>query len=351
MTKPLSQPHPFLGWTGKFNPENLNHNDSAKVKGKRPILLFGDSFVFCEDGITCFEDYINGDSTLNKNYWLLNYGARGYGVDQMSVLFDSLIDKFNNPFVVFSIMPDDINRNLLSIRTGQKPFYQLHKDSLILKGIPIDSVPAHFFNHNPPEIKSYLLNRFLYSNLNIWKKNYGLDHRVREKVIRLNSAILHKVTDKIKSKNLDCVFLIYQSLWSGDGNWRTNYLEGFFRDYGLNYFVSSSLIEKDSSIYSGNDDNYYIKGNGHPTAHYNKIVSDEIKKYIHNFSEYSAIVKRKREEENFPFTIRYYENKIHSDNTWLGIVKKKVVERNIPIDSMIRLDAIWTRDNLLFNGD
>jgi len=50
--------------------------------------------------------------------------------------------------------------------------------------------------------------------------------------------------------------------------------------------------------------------------------------------------KREREEK-----INAYINAIRSDSKWLENVRLKANERNIPLDSMLRLDAIYMVEN------
>ena len=37
-------PHPLLGWIGDFSPVTFEHNLSHNIQGRRPVLLYGDSF-------------------------------------------------------------------------------------------------------------------------------------------------------------------------------------------------------------------------------------------------------------------------------------------------------------------
>ncbi|MBL4710213.1 MAG: hypothetical protein JKY48_17415, partial [Flavobacteriales bacterium] len=101
--KPINfeSPHPLLGWTGKFYWKSLDHFEQDSVKNKRPILLYGDSFAMCIDSVKCFEDYLNHDKAFIKNHFLLNYGVGGYGVDQIYLLLNETVDRFNKPFIIF----------------------------------------------------------------------------------------------------------------------------------------------------------------------------------------------------------------------------------------------------------
>ena len=58
--------------------------------------------------------------------------------------------------MVFSLMPHDLDRSVLSVRIGQKPYFELVDGRLELRGVPVEpSAEAYFANH-PPRIRSYL---------------------------------------------------------------------------------------------------------------------------------------------------------------------------------------------------
>jgi hypothetical protein len=175
-----SNAHPVLGWIGKTVSEgNLAHNKTKHVGNRRPVLLYGDSFAQCStitereaillfgqyDKTVCLENFLNNDRNFGKNYYLLNYGVGGYGLDQIYLLFKNSIDNYKNPFVVMSFMTLDLDRSILSVRTGQKPYFFIDKGKLALDEQPITPDPNVFFYNNKIQIKSYLYRRIIYSNI------------------------------------------------------------------------------------------------------------------------------------------------------------------------------------------
>jgi hypothetical protein len=52
-----------------------------------------------------------------------------------------------------------------------------------------------------------------------------------------------------------------------------------------------------------------------------------------------------KSEELYNTNVRDYISKIKSDKEWLKKIEKKAKEKNIPLDSMIKLDAIWMVEN------
>ena len=122
--------HPKLGWTGYFDSETYLHNDVKKIIGRRPVLLYGNSFTMCMDTVKCFQEILNSDHEFADRHYLLNYSVGGYGLDQIYLLMDASAEKYNNPFVIFSMLTTDLDRSLLSFRLAPKPRLTSHKKVL-----------------------------------------------------------------------------------------------------------------------------------------------------------------------------------------------------------------------------
>ena len=337
-----SHPHPLLGWSGFFDRETLKPWGIEDAGNRRQILIYGDSYIMCQnDSIRCFQDVLNADTAFNKNNFLVNYGVGGYGTDQIYLLFSKTIDKFENPFVIFSIMPNDMDRCLLSVRDGQKPYFEIENDSLALKGVPIDSVPAHFFEENPPKIHSYLWARFTHSYLNPYYDSLPNDEETRTRIMKLNKKIILKAYNEIKKRNLQYVFLIFDELWNEEGTWRVDSLQKFLAEQKITFINTGNLVAEDTSFTEYDYARYTIKGDGHPSSYYNKLVCEELKKYIFNYNTYPKLRQNIRIARKENYTVEYYKNKIRSDANWLKQIEEKARSRGVSVDSMVTLDAIW----------
>ncbi len=62
---PKQNPHPLLGWTADFSRQNFFHNKAAELKGRRPVLLYGDSFAY-GIGARAFQDILNEDKDFSE---------------------------------------------------------------------------------------------------------------------------------------------------------------------------------------------------------------------------------------------------------------------------------------------
>jgi hypothetical protein len=343
---PPKVPHPILGWKAYFNQDTYVHRDEELVKGRRKVLLYGDSFAQCIESVACFEDILNTDSVFSKNHYLLNYGVGGYGVDQIFLLCSLSLKLHENPFVVISILPNDMDRSILTVRTGQKPYFEMEKNELVLKGVPMNPVPADFYVQNPPGIKSYIYARAVNSDLNPNFDPIEMPADLKEKSLRLNEKIILELNEMLKNAGVDYVFMIFDNLYNEDGDWRYRHLMSFMHIHKLPYFGTGDLIANDAVNREFVFEDYIIDGNGHPTSYYNKLVADEIARFAFDYEN------KLNEKYNYyqslldTNSVNSIMRKIKLNKEWLADVKKKALERNIPIDSMIYLDAVWTFEEL-----
>lgn len=337
-----SHPHPLLGWIGFFDRETLEQNDIMPGDSRRKILIYGDSYIMCQhDSVECFHDILNADTTFNKNNFLVNYGVGGYGTDQIYLLFSKTVDKFQNPFVIFSIMPNDMDRCLLSLRDGQKPYFVIENDSLVLKGVPIYSIPEHFFEEHPPQINSYLWARFTHSKLNPYYDSLTNDNKMKAKIMELNKKIILKSYGDIKRRNLQYVFVIFDELWNEEGNWRVDSLKKFLAEQNILFINSGNLVAEDTSFAEYDYARYTIKGDGHPNSYYNKLLCKELKKYIFDYSTYPLLRQNIQIAKKEDYTFEYYEKKIRENKNWLKQIEEKAKNRGVSLDSMVKMDALW----------
>jgi hypothetical protein len=285
-------PHPLLGWVGDFQPRTLMHNHVGEVGHRRPVLLYGDSHAQCLPQVECFQAILNHDLAFASDHYLLNYGVGGYGVDQTALLFANSVHRFERPFVIFSLMVEDLDRTLLSVRFGQKPHFAVEGGSLVLKGVPVEANPADFFRENPPQIRSYLWRRFLYARVNgvpavvdRWLK--GEKRRTAEK-IDLNGRILDAVVDDLRRSRLDFFFVVFPLIRPGDpafafdreDNWRDLFLRRYLEERKIPHIWSKDLIRQDPSFHGDNLDLYIILANGHPTTHFNRLIAEKMKEKL-----------------------------------------------------------------------
>ena len=147
-------PHPLLGWAGEFSKETWRHTEAERVGRRHPVLLYGDSFAHCVIAAEeCFQGILNTDAEFSHDHYLLNYGVAGYGVDQIYLLLKNSLSLYHKPYVIVGIHTRDLDRSILSFFVGQKPYFEVVADELVLRGAPIVQDPKAYLANNPPQIE------------------------------------------------------------------------------------------------------------------------------------------------------------------------------------------------------
>ncbi|MBN2173405.1 MAG: hypothetical protein JW731_04695 [Bacteroidales bacterium] len=290
--KPPECPHPLLGWIGDFSRHSLMHWRFDSFESKRPVLLYGDSFAICSGLSTCFQTILNDDSAFSQQNYLYNYGVGGYGVDQIYLLFDKTYKSFEKPFVIFSLLTFDLDRSILHFRTGQKPFFEVEDDSLVLKGVPINSNPEEYLDANPTRTISYLWRKFLYSKENFLPKKTvdklkGTNRYTRKK-IEVNEKILLKTLNELRENNIEFVFVIFHTLQydrdnytaEEENDWRNVFLKNFLEENKVPYIWTRDLILNDTTFDKFDISKYILGEDGHPTTYFNTLIAEEMKRVV-----------------------------------------------------------------------
>ncbi len=337
----LKEPNPLLGWTGFFNRETYSHWYDDTTGIRRPVLLFGDSFAMCIDSVECFDEYLNSDTLFSDSNVLYNYGVGGYGVDQIQLLMKEVLPKYENPFVVFSMLTTDLDRSVLKVRDAQKPHYRIIKDKLLLEGTPITLTSSEFFDQNPPEISSYIYNRAY----NIISRRLDLNQSDKaqtvENIKNLNKLILDKAISHLKSKNIEFVILIFQPETHRINDWRLSFLRDYCIDNDVPYICDVDIKNEHKLENNTTSSDYYILGDGHPSSLANQLVSAEIKSCIID-SNYMQTLYRNQlpYKENLHLReVASLKSHIIRDDIWLDAIRNKAIKKEISIDSMLTLDA------------
>jgi hypothetical protein len=281
-------PHPLLGWTGDFSRDSYLHKDFGRVGHRRPVLLYGDSFAGCitlagKQREGCFEAILNSDKVFAREHFLLNYGVGAYGVDQIYLLFKNSIHYYRNPFVIVSLMTWDLDRSIMTNRTGVKPFFDVINGELVLHGPPVDPDHARIAVESPPQIISYLYRLWLYQDGRPWRfRQYLRDvEGTRKKVVMVNKQILQSIVNELKERQIDYIFLIFHPLSSfGRDDWRDRFLVQWMTDNKIPYMSTREIIGNDARQWNRPISEYYIPGDGHQNAYQNLAIAHEMKRVI-----------------------------------------------------------------------
>ena len=282
--EPTKHPHPVLGWTGDFSGESYRHDEAGRIHGKRPVLLYGDSFARCLTGKReCFQGILNNDKEFSRQYFMLNYGVAGYGVDQIYLLLKNSISLYEHPYVVVGLYTRDLDRSILPLFVGQKPYFDVVSDDLVLRGTPISDDQKRYLLDNPPKIRSYLYRLWLYQDGRPWNLRLylrGTDEIHRRKLL-LNKKIVLSMIHDLQAKKIDHTFVIFADKNSVEEmEWREAFLSDLFTQHGTPYLSSRAIIMDDAKREGRTVDDYYIPMDGHPNAYQNLLIAKELKSRI-----------------------------------------------------------------------
>jgi hypothetical protein len=145
---------PLLGWTNapgvlamksgveSTSPQNLRGTRLYSVEKPPSVLrveVFGDSFAFGTD--------VGDESTYSAvlerilpHAEVLNFGVKGYGLDQALLRFRKEGPAFDPDVVVIGFVSALVLRDAQSFTFHPKPRFVLRDDKLVLEGVPVQTI-------------------------------------------------------------------------------------------------------------------------------------------------------------------------------------------------------------------
>ncbi|MCZ6593945.1 MAG: hypothetical protein O6943_03410 [Bacteroidetes bacterium] len=294
---------PLLGVTGEpvtpKNPLGLVTNKEYGIENftdKRVILCYGNSFT---EGFTDYQYKI--PQLLDKsiaNVSVLNFGASGYGLDQMYLRLKTTIDHFNGPHVIVSVIYGDLDRCLYEVMHTARPYYKVADGRLVLKGVPIPADYNKWLERYPLKPRCYvweglngLVRRVLDSKLG---NEYLFRFHPSETSTRKNEKklLVYKLIESIKqlcdSRNAKFTFIFFPNrqhiLHEG---WYQVFLREVLEELKIDYIDFTEPLRE------------YVKASGikwyelypnssHPDNKENIVIAKHIAEHlVKNYDEYS----------------------------------------------------------------
>lgn len=279
--------HPVLGWSqcrvGKDNPLGLwEENIELMHTEKKKILFYGDSFV---RGVSSPDYFIPVYMTESLNdAVVVDLSCGGYGLGQMFLMFRMTHKKVEDPYVFIGLLvDDDLDRSILPVRLGQKPYFIIDKDDLILKGLPIDPDPERYFKENPPEIKSYLF-RYLYRG--ICRKFVFCERKLskRRQKIEVNTRIIERLNQACKKEGYPLEFvLFYSNHYLKHIPWQEEFIKNKLGELRIPYIDTKTILlgyAEENGIDTSGFYELEDRGAGHHNDLGNKVISEGILKHL-----------------------------------------------------------------------
>lgn len=274
-----------LGWLDPtIAPRTYDHVDRARLDGRRPVLLFGDSFAACvlPDEV-CWQALLER-SPLGEEYCLINYGVPSYGLDQSYLLMERALERWEgqDPVVVLSLLvDDDVDRCLLDFRGCAKPTLALEEGELVPTfpgAAPIDA----WLDEHPARIRSYvwrLVSRE-WSFLPSWlRAPRGDEPELVARKRALGAAILRAAHRELEARGVEHWFLLFHAPASARRDWPYGWREELVTDAlegcGARWVSSRAALRADHAATGREEERYFLRGDsfrGHLSAEGNEAV-------------------------------------------------------------------------------
>ncbi len=285
-------PDKTLGWVnGSIKSlDGYGHVDDSNLKGRIPVLLYGDSFAQCHTSVQeCFQGILNDNPQFNRTHYLINYGVSGYGIDQVYLLYKQTIAQYHNPIVVIGILNYDMDRSIMPVTWGIKPFFTVRNGELIYRTAHLSSDVDDFFLSNPPSIKSYLWRLVVNEvpipeNLQEWLRALPED---RANIKITNEKIIIQLSNDLKSRGIPHLFILFE--WPKrmikEPDWRVNFLVEVFNKNGLNFITSRNVLSSIEPCGQKFDYEKYAVNDGHPNYLFNILITQQILEWMNELNK------------------------------------------------------------------
>jgi NPCBM/NEW2 domain-containing protein len=259
--------HPLLGWKSvNFDSQTFAHANRDQLGGRRPILLYGDSFAQCNVASDdCFEGLMER-SELAGQYCLFNYGVRAYGLDQIYLLLTKSLDAWQGtqPIVVLGLyLDDDFDRSVLRYRGWPKPRFVLRGGALALERPTVPTAEESEREH-PLSIASYFYRYLIYGTRLLPQRLRSIlagdEHAILEKQ-ELNRALLEACREELERRGLTYFVLLFHGRESlqriGPSDWRESFALRFLRERQVPYVSSKIALQEDALRTGRSLDSYF----------------------------------------------------------------------------------------------
>ncbi len=220
--KPGELPAPLfdsrLGWMSAGMDRKTFADRREELPGiRRPVLLFGGSYVRCMTKAgNCFEGWMER-SEENANYKIFNYGVRAYGIDQIATLSRLVIERWRslNPIVVIGIyLDDDFDRAVFDFRGWPKPRFEIGENGSMGLRARLPTPEEYAASH--PLWRHFYAWRWLLHGSDLLPEGLrdwitGVEARKQEKIL-LGQKMLTRIEAGLMADGLEHFYMLYPAV-------------------------------------------------------------------------------------------------------------------------------------------
>jgi hypothetical protein len=243
----------LLGWLPvEVEAGTYEHAARRELAGRRPVLLFGDSYAACAGSPgRCFEQLM-AESELAERFVLVNYGCGGYGVDQIHLLLERSLPLWvdEDPIVLVGVLlDDDLDRARMELRGWTKPRLALRDGALVPERDVVPSTRDYMRTHFPPT-RLWSWDLFARSALvpvrlgTALRGQRGADEACRV----LSEHILNATVDELERHDVPAAFLLFNSFMSirdpAQLAWRETTVTALLERRGAHYVLPRKRFRK-----------------------------------------------------------------------------------------------------------
>lgn len=208
-----------LGWTHqRFEATTYDHQNRARLAGRRPVLFYGDSFAACvTQPADCWQGLLEA-SPLGRELCLMNYGVGGYGFDQTCLLVHATLDLWqaSAPIVVVSLLVDaDLDRAALPFFSWPKPDWIVDADGHAQVDGPVPDGNDAWIGEHGIAIQSYLWRWLLHGSGLLpdgWVARLSGQAAHEERVRALTRSLLDQLQADLDARGLEWFVLVFHGM-------------------------------------------------------------------------------------------------------------------------------------------
>lgn len=270
--------------------EGIRSNGSSETFDALDVILaVGDSYTF-GDTVSDSETW---PAVLEKKlgYKVINGGVFGYGIDQSFLRMKSLYEKYQPDIIIFSFIPDDINRCELAMRGGVlKPYFDIDdNDQLILKNNPLP-LPEQEENRSVDIFRRIFGYSFFIHKVMIRAAPYywyagGSIFKTHKKGSEVACLIMKQLADFSKQNGVKILVLNQHRKYPLALNTKKlvpviKCIKSNISDSFLFFDLSPGLTRIMREDSTRHDSFYRYKNGGHMTAEGNRYVAGQLELFI-----------------------------------------------------------------------